>query len=114
MLRIFILFTVLFSNLLSSAATENFRIANAKTLTEHVDRLFDAHNLSFATVICKSDAAQVMILGGKFDGKIFYFDSFDYCKDAKAKIHDLSKRCPVDLVVNTVSLKASLDLSKCK
>lgn len=94
-----------------------FPISSIRVLTENVDRYYDKTNSAIATIICKEEASQAMIVDARvpaLDGKIFYFPNLAVCNESRTKARQVISRCSPELIVNTQTLLAKISIDKCQ
>ncbi|AHI05558.1 hypothetical protein BDW_05250 [Bdellovibrio bacteriovorus W] len=106
-----------FAASVSEAAPQTMRIHSSRSITSHVDRFYDKVQNAFATIFCREDAAQVMIVDSRMtdlDGKNFYFSSEDECNKARSDARMQSARCQVTLSVDLKSQKAKVKVEQCR
>lgn len=101
----------------TQAAPKEMRVYSSRSITSHVDRFYDKSQSAFATIFCREDAAQVMIVDSRMtdlDGKNFYFNSLEECNRARSDARLQSSRCQVTLIVDLKSEEAKVRVSKCR
>ncbi|MNK80906.1 hypothetical protein D3C87_1006390 [compost metagenome] len=106
-----------FLSLQAQAAPRAFQIFSSKQITAHVDRFYDKDRSAFATIFCRGDAAEVMIVDGRIsdlDGKTFFFRSLEACEGARQVARQRSGSCVTQLVVDTAGMSAKVLVSRCK
>lgn len=111
------LFLILFSVTVAHAAPREIRIYTSRSITSHVDRFYDKDQNAFATIFCRDDAAQVMIVDSRMrdlDGKNFFFNSLDECNQARSDARFQSSRCNVALSVDLKSEEAQVKVQQCR
>lgn len=116
-LRFLIISLGLLSMSESFAKTWAFRINDVKQVTPQVDRLYGSDRNPFATLFCRTDAAEVMFVDSRvadLDGISFYFKSPKACYDAKALIRTSYRNCLTELLLKTHTLEAEVVSSRCR
>lgn len=94
-----------------------FQVYHTKTITPDVERFYGQDQNPFATMFCKADAKQVMMVDARMrdlDGKTFHFATLKDCTDARAQARSSAKKCKAELVINTDTQSARFQLSNCK
>ncbi len=93
----------------------SFQVHTSKKITPDVERFYGRDGNAFATVFCRADAQQVMMVDSRMrdlDGKTFYFASLQACLDAKTQARR-APGCKVELVINTQTLAAGSRVLSC-
>lgn len=115
MKHILLAFLTLSLSSLAFASERSFQVYTSKKITADVDRFYGRDGNAFATIFCRSDAQQVMMVDSRMrdlDGKNFYFSSLQACNNARAQSRK-APGCKAELVINTETMAASFRLSNC-
>lgn len=108
---------LLFGVCVTQAVPRELRVSSSRSITSHVDRFYDKEQNAFATIFCREDAAQVMIVDSRMrdlDGKNFYFSSLEDCDKARSDARLQSARCQVILSVDLKSEAAKVRVQQCR
>lgn len=100
----------------TAASTRDFRVFASKNVTPHVDRFLGQDQNAFATIFCRTDVFQVMMVDSRLqdlDGKVFNFDSQDSCERARVRARMASISCDVKLIINTQTMTAATNTKNC-
>lgn len=104
------------SSLQSWGAPLTLQVFKSKQITQYVDRFYGKDGNAFATVFCKGEAKEAMLVDGRLgdlDGRNFYFNSVAECNQGRLQAREMANECVINLVVDTTTEGAAVTV-KCK
>lgn len=103
------------SGLQSWSAPLTLQVFKSKQITQYVDRFYGKDGNAFATVFCKGEAREVMLVDGRLgelDGRNFFFKSVAECDQGRLQAREMARECVINLVVDTAGDSAKVTV-KC-